>query len=99
MGCLSWLEIIFLLQYCKLDYTGEHIGTKSFFSLYLEDLKKGGDPFKKIHISKLQNSLKSKAEELKYSLTEKTSKIKERNKKIVTRTFNKIGLVVPYNRK
>lgn len=52
-----------------------------------------------MHISKLQNSLKSKAEELQYSLTEKTTKIKERNKKIVTRSFNRIGLVVPYNRK
>lgn len=52
-----------------------------------------------MHIAKFQNAIKNKAEEYQLSLTEKTQKIRDRNKKIVTRTFSKMGIVVPYNRK
>lgn len=69
------------------------------FSFYLEDLKKTGDPFKKIHIPKIQTALKREAEIHQLDMSRKTNQIVEREKKIVTRSLNKIGLVVPYNKK
>lgn len=62
-------------------------------------MKKSCDPFKKMTISKLLNSIEVQANKLKLNLLEKTSNIKERDKKILTRTFNKIGLIVPYDKK
>ncbi|XP_050297921.1 histone PARylation factor 1 [Anthonomus grandis grandis] len=67
--------------------------------LYLEELKKIGDPFKKMHIGRFQGVIKKKAEELQFSLSEKSQKIRDRDKKVVVRPFSKIGVVVPYNRK
>ncbi|CAH1159821.1 unnamed protein product [Phaedon cochleariae] len=68
-------------------------------NFYLEDLKKSGDPFKKMYIGKIQSALKSEADKLKIDLSKKTPSMVAREKKIVTRTFNKIGLVVPYDKK
>ncbi|CAG9765492.1 unnamed protein product [Ceutorhynchus assimilis] len=67
--------------------------------IYLENMKKFGDPFKKMHIGKFQNILKQSMEELKLDCGQKTEKIKSREKKIVARSFSKLGIVVPYNRK
>ncbi|KAG5867429.1 hypothetical protein JTB14_037676 [Gonioctena quinquepunctata] len=65
---------------------------------YLEDLKKTGDPFKKMHIGRIQSALNSEIKKLKIDLSKKTDAIVQREKKIVSRTFNKIGLVVPIKR-
>lgn len=67
--------------------------------MYLDQLKKNGDPFKKMQIGNLQNPLRKEAEKLNYNLSPKTQKMKERVKKVVTKTFNKAGLVVPYDKK
>ncbi|KAF5302231.1 hypothetical protein FQA39_LY10270 [Lamprigera yunnana] len=66
---------------------------------YLESFKKKCDPFKKLTINSVQNNLKKYTENLQLCLDVTTDRIKERNKKIVVRTFNSIGLVIPYNRK
>lgn len=58
-----------------------------------------GDPFKKMHIGKIQTILKEEAETLKLNLSKKTNAMVTREKKIVSRTFNKIGLVVPFDKK
>lgn len=62
-------------------------------------MKKVCDPFKKMQIAKLENALKKEASNLKLSLARKTSRMQEREKKMVTRTLNKAGIVVPYNKK
>ncbi|XP_044255757.1 histone PARylation factor 1 [Tribolium madens] len=67
--------------------------------LYLGELKQIGDPFKKMHVGKFLPLIKAKAEELKLSTTLHSEKIKKRENKVVAKTFNKIGLVVPYNKK
>ena len=46
----------------------------------------------------LQMSLVSKAKELKYNLDTGTPAIKARNKKVVSKTFHKAGIVVPVDR-
>lgn len=52
-----------------------------------------------MHIGRIQTSIKKEAETLKLDLSQKTDKFVAREKKVVARTFNKIGLIVPYNRK
>ncbi|XP_076274246.1 histone PARylation factor 1 [Rhynchophorus ferrugineus] len=93
---------VFLASNCsKTDGILKIVGDNIFaaVSIYLDHFKKTGDPFKKMHVSKFQSTLKNKAEELKLSLSERTAKIKERDRKIVSRSFNKVGIIVPYDRK
>ncbi|KAJ3631165.1 hypothetical protein MTP99_012309 [Tenebrio molitor] len=68
-------------------------------SFYLEELKKTGDPFKKMQVGKFLSSLKTQADKLKLNMSLHSEEIKKREKQVVAKTFNKIGLVVPYNRK
>lgn len=65
----------------------------------MEEILKSADPFKKMQLGKLQNQLKKKAQELNLELTKTTKSIQQREKKIVSKTFNGIGLVVPYDKK
>ncbi|KAJ8922835.1 hypothetical protein NQ315_007870 [Exocentrus adspersus] len=85
----------------KVDGILQQMGGNIFtaVNLYLDELKKIGDPFKRMHIGRIQSSIKKEAEKLKLYLSARTPEMIAREKKIVTRTFNKIGLVVPYNRK
>ncbi|RZB40112.1 UPF0609 protein C4orf27 [Asbolus verrucosus] len=64
-----------------------------------EELEKIGDPFKKMHVRRLLAYIKSKAEKFKFNMSSQSLKIKERESKVVAKTFNKVGLVVPYNKK
>ncbi|CAG9827918.1 unnamed protein product [Diabrotica balteata] len=68
-------------------------------NLYLEDLKKSGNPFRKMAVGGIQAALTKEAQRLGIDLSRKTKAIVAREKKIVTRSFNKIGLCVPYNKK
>ena len=43
----------------------------------------------------LQGSLVSEADKLKYNLNASTTGIKARNKKVVSKTFHKAGIIVP----
>ncbi|KAJ8973112.1 hypothetical protein NQ317_014451 [Molorchus minor] len=70
-----------------------------FRHIYLDDLKKTGDPFTKMHIGRIQEAVRKEAGKLHMDMSLKTHKMVSREKEIVTRTFNKIGLVVPYDRK
>lgn len=67
--------------------------------MYLQDFKKTGDPFKKMQIAKLEKLIKNEASKLNLSLVKKTPEITKRNNKIVTKTFNKLGLVVDLNKR
>lgn len=51
-----------------------------------------------MHVGKLLTSIKEKAEKLKLKIG-KSEIMRKRENKVVARTFNKIGLVVPYNKK
>ncbi|KAJ8964156.1 hypothetical protein NQ314_005088 [Rhamnusium bicolor] len=93
---------VFLASNCaKKDGILQQMGENIFsaVNIYLNELKKSGDPFKKMHIGRIQAAVKKEAEELKLDLSPRTDGIVAREKQIVTRTFNKIGLVVPYARK
>ncbi|CAH0560744.1 unnamed protein product [Brassicogethes aeneus] len=93
---------VFMVQNkSRVDGVIQHMGENIFaaINVHLEKLKKTGDPFQKMNVSKYQNKLLEKAKSLKLSLEAKTDDMIQREKKIVTRTFNKIGLVVPIQKK
>lgn len=50
-------------------------------------------------IGTLQTALLKQADLLGIDMSKKTEKMIKREKKIVTRTFNKVGLVIPYDKK
>ncbi|KAL3266585.1 hypothetical protein HHI36_010749 [Cryptolaemus montrouzieri] len=83
------------------DGTLTTIGENIFgaVSSYIDDQKKTSNPFTKVQFNKFANIVKEEAGKLGWDLSRKTSSINKRNNKILTRTFNKIGLVVPYERK
>lgn len=58
-------------------------------------LKKTKDKQKQSGLKTLQTSLEAKAKELKYSMPPSSTVTKARNKKVVTNSFHKAGIVVP----
>ncbi|XP_076300349.1 histone PARylation factor 1 [Lasioglossum baleicum] len=66
---------------------------------YLGEKVKLTNPFEKTRIMQLQQKLKSYAQKKNITLDQKSSRMKDREKKIVARTFHKAGIVVPYNKK
>lgn len=97
-------EIIFMLQFSMITFFFR-IKYFNFYlfdftcSLYLEEYKKFGNPFKTSQVPKLQTLIKNEAEKHEFNLSAKSLSIIARNRNIVTKTFNKAGLVVPYNKK
>ncbi|KAJ9600792.1 hypothetical protein L9F63_001072 [Diploptera punctata] len=68
-------------------------------NLYLDTMKEKCDPFRKMKVAKIQSSLQSWAKEHNFNLDKSTTKMRERNKKVVTKTFHKAGIVVPFEKK
>ena len=58
-------------------------------------MKTSGGKSKQKALKALQASMTSEAKELKYNLETSTPTIKARNKKVVSKTFHKAGIVVP----
>ncbi|XP_017786223.1 PREDICTED: UPF0609 protein C4orf27 homolog [Nicrophorus vespilloides] len=93
---------IFLASNCaKIDGVLKQCGCNIFaaVSLYLEDFVKSADVFKKMAVSKLHGLLRKFAQKENIALTLKNDAINKRDRKVVTKTFNRIGLVVPYDKK
>lgn len=93
---------VFLVEnYGMKDGILTPIGENIFgaISSYIEDRKKTCDPFSKMKFNKIQNIIKEEADKLSFDLSRKTKKMTKRNDKVLSRTFNKVGLVVPYERK
>lgn len=59
---------------------------------------KAANLFEKTSISLLQKRLKEFAQENNMTLERKTNKMINREKNVVSRTFHKAGIVVPYNK-
>lgn len=68
-------------------------------SAHLDAMKGKCDPFQKMKVSKVQNSLQSWAKDNNFVLDVLSAAMKARNKKVVTKTFHNAGLVVPWNKK
>lgn len=52
-----------------------------------------------MNVEKLEDLIKKEATKLDFALTKSSEKIRKREAKTVTRTFNKLGIVVPYNKR
>ncbi|OAD52832.1 hypothetical protein WN48_00132 [Eufriesea mexicana] len=79
----------------------EPIAENIFSSLneYIREKLILASPFEKIRIAQLHQKLKNFAKKKKISLEKKTENMQAREKQVVTRTFHKAGIVVPYNNK
>jgi hypothetical protein len=69
------------------------------FSSYFDTMKGKCDPFRKMKISNIQTALQSWAKDKRFILDVSSAAMKARDKKVVTKTFHKAGLVVPFNKK
>lgn len=63
------------------------------------DLVKKSDPFTKVKITKFQTLLSEWAEKHEFSLHSSSSKITARQKNVVSKSFHKLGIVVPVEKK
>ncbi|GFG29500.1 hypothetical protein Cfor_08468 [Coptotermes formosanus] len=66
---------------------------------YFDTMKGKCDPFRKMKISNIQTALQSWAKDKRFILDVSSAAMKARDKKVVTKTFHKAGLVVPFNKK
>ncbi|XP_078044132.1 histone PARylation factor 1 isoform X2 [Augochlora pura] len=71
----------------------------SMLYVYLGEKIKMANPFEKTCITQLQQKLKNYAQEKNITLNQKSSRMQDREKKVVAKTFHKAGIVVPYNKK
>nr|XP_031830117.1 histone PARylation factor 1 isoform X2 [Nomia melanderi] len=82
---------------CVIEPVAENIfGT---LHIYIGEKLKAANPFEKIRIAQLHQKLKDYAKEKDITLDKNTSNMRAREKKVVTRTFHKAGIVVPYDKK
>uniref|UniRef100_A0A9L0SK62 Histone PARylation factor 1 n=2 Tax=Equus TaxID=9789 RepID=A0A9L0SK62_HORSE len=78
------------------DKTQFHMG---YFRLFLmKKLKEVTDKKKTSLLKNIDEKLTAAARELGYSLEQRTMKMKQRDKKVVTKTFHGAGLVVPVDK-
>ncbi|KAL1506292.1 hypothetical protein ABEB36_005684 [Hypothenemus hampei] len=85
----------------EVDGTFQIMGDNIFTAvyLYLENFKKTGDIFKKMNVGNFQLKIKRKIDELQLDLSDRSDKIRKRERKTITKSFSKLGFIVPYNRK
>ncbi|XP_073978719.1 histone PARylation factor 1 [Rhodnius prolixus] len=68
-------------------------------NVHAEEVKGTADIFRKMQIQKIQSALVKWAKQKKFTLDTVTASIKARRSKVVAKTFNGIGVVVPYDKK
>ncbi|KAK6637464.1 hypothetical protein RUM44_007881 [Polyplax serrata] len=66
---------------------------------YLDTLITTSDPFTKVKISKFQSLLTTWAKKHEFHLQKNTNKMDARQKRVVTKSFHKLGIVVPVEKK
>jgi hypothetical protein len=93
-----WKKDVLATQMLKVPVYSD-IPSVFVLSAYLEAMKGKCDPFKKMKVSKIQNSLQSWAKDNNFVLDVLSAAMKARNKKVVTKTFHNAGLVVPWNKR
>ncbi|KFM60466.1 hypothetical protein X975_11695, partial [Stegodyphus mimosarum] len=79
----------------KLTLVGDNIFAAMNAEL-IKGIKKAKPKKLKEKFSKIQENLQKFAKEKKYSLEVKTAKTKARDKKVVTKSFHGLGIVVPF---
>ncbi|XP_022901660.2 histone PARylation factor 1 [Onthophagus taurus] len=93
---------VFLAEnYAEKNGSFSVMGDNIFGSIfiYLNDLLKKASPFKKMSIQKFINLIKKESERLDLNLSKKTNSITQRDRNVIARSFNSLGMVVPYNKK
>lgn len=82
---------------CIFEPVAENIfGT---VDIYLQSKVKSANPFQKTAIMRLHSNLKNFAKQHDITLEKNTADMRSREKRVVARTFHRIGIVVPYDKK
>ncbi|XP_067204832.1 histone PARylation factor 1-like [Linepithema humile] len=82
---------------CIFEPVAENIfGT---IDIYLQSKVKSANPFEKTAVMRLHSHLKNFAKQHNISLEKNTMDMRSREKRVVARTFHRIGIVVPYDKK
>ncbi|KAJ6668667.1 hypothetical protein lerEdw1_012150 [Lerista edwardsae] len=82
---------------CTISQVGDNVFA-AVKLLLSKKIKEPIDKKKSSILKELDEKLTKTAKELGYSLEQKTTKMKERDKKVVTKTFHGAGLVVPIDK-
>ncbi|KAG7206638.1 hypothetical protein KM043_000316 [Ampulex compressa] len=82
---------------CKIEPVAENIF--GAVAIRVEEKLRSANPFQKTPILRLQRELKRYAKENDITLEKNTSGMRDRERKVVARTFHSAGIVVPYNKK
>lgn len=82
---------------CVIEPVAENIF--GAINIHIEGALKQANLFEKPSISQLHKRLKEFAQKHDITLQAKTDNMRNREKRVVARTFHKAGIVVPYNRK
>lgn len=95
------LPIFLAYNFAKSNGSFTVVGDNLFAAVhsYLDFQIKNANPFMKPTIAHFKNLIQKEAERLKLNLSNKTAKITARNNKMLARTFNKLGFIVPYDKK
>ncbi|KAK7929417.1 hypothetical protein WMY93_005812 [Mugilogobius chulae] len=80
---------------CTITQMGENVFAAVFLYLQRKKKEKGSQ---KPDLESLEVKLQDKAEALGLSLEQKTKEMKQRDKKVVTKTFHGAGIVVPVDK-
>lgn len=89
--------IIYIYIYIHITY--HFLILVIIYSAYLQDKAKSANPFEKPGITRLHSYLKKFTKEHNITLERKTIDMIAREKRVVARTFHKVGIVVPYDKK
>lgn len=84
---------------CVCVFIHSHYYLYPHYSVYLQSKVKSANPFEKTTIMRLHSQLKSFAKQHNITLAKNTLDMQLREKRVVARTFHKIGIVVPYDKK
>ncbi|XP_038126947.1 histone PARylation factor 1 [Cyprinodon tularosa] len=83
---------------CSITQMGDNIFAAVYLYLLRKKKERSSKTAKETALESLESKLRNKAEALGFSLEQKTKGMKERDKKVVTKTFHGAGIVVPVDK-
>ncbi|KAM4751452.1 histone PARylation factor 1 [Anableps anableps] len=83
---------------CNITQMGDNIFAAVHLYLLRKKKERNSTRAEETALESLESKLREKAETLRFSLEQKTKSMKERDRKVVTKTFHGAGIVVPVDK-
>ncbi|XP_027875106.1 histone PARylation factor 1 isoform X1 [Xiphophorus couchianus] len=83
---------------CNITQMGDNIFAAVYLYLLRKKKERNGKRAEEEALESLESKLRDKAETLGFSLEQKTKVMKQRDRKVVTKTFHGAGIVVPVDK-